>query len=316
MRKIVTLLVLICFAVSASAQKKLPALYKKEFRVITDNDAYLLKKKDGYYTNGIFLQYNWASKRGVKEVNSIEIGQRMYTSRNRFMLSLAEYDRPFAGYLYGKFQRSFFDEKDNAFRYSISAGTIGRNSLAEALQTNYHRLISIYKTYGWDVQVKNELALNASFTWSPVLFQPKTKTGLFAVKPVLTANLGNTFTNAEIGTLLQFGLFENNSNSALWNASVQSQNRVTKRNFEAFAFFHPQLITTAYNATVQGPLFREDKGVFTSDIHRLQYRHRLGFVVVRGRITAGGDFIFETKEAKTQKAFQRYGTLHMGYRFN
>jgi hypothetical protein len=316
MRKLVVALIVFCFAVSASAQKKFPALYKKEFRIITDNDAYLLRKKDGYYTNGIFLQYNWVSRHAAKEVNSIEIGQRMYTSRNRFMVSLAEYDRPFAGYLYGKFQRTVFNEKEDAFRFSVSAGTIGPNSMADQLQKNYHRLIGIYKTYGWDVQVKNEIALNASFTWSPVVLQPKTNNELFAVKPVLTANVGNTFTNAEVGSIFQLGLFENNSNSALWNASVQSHNRNIKRGFEVFAFFHPQLIATAYNATVQGPLLRKDKGVFTSDIHRAQYRHRLGFVVVQNHITAGADFIFETKEAKTQKAFQRYGSFHIGYRFN
>src|SRR6476469_1614945 len=137
--------------------QRLSLTYKKEFRVITDNDAYLLKRKDGYYTNGIFLQYNWASRHAVKEVNTIEVGQRMYTSRTHFMKTLSEYDRPFAGYLYAKYQRTVFTKKDNAIRYRISLGTIGPNALAKELQTKYHRLISIYKTYGWDVQVQNEI---------------------------------------------------------------------------------------------------------------------------------------------------------------
>jgi len=296
--------------------QRLSLTYKKEFRVITDNDAYLLKRKDGYYTNGIFLQYNWASRHAIKEVNTIEVGQRMYTSRTHFMKTLSEYDRPFAGYLYAKYQRTVFTKKDNAIRYSISLGTIGPNALAKELQTKYHRLISIYKTYGWDVQVQNEIGLNASATWSPVLLQPKTKNQLFSIKPVLTANLGNTFTNAEIGSVFQFGFFENNSNSSLWNASVQSHSPQTKRNFELFLFFHPQLIVNAYNATSQGPMFKQHKGVFTSDVYPLMYRHRLGISYVHERLTVGGDVTFETKEAKSQQAFQRYGTLHMGYRFN
>jgi lipid A 3-O-deacylase len=315
MKKLFTAFIILAAYSHVDAQK-LPALYKKEFRVITDNDAYLLKRKDGYYTNGIFLQFNWASKHAVKEINSIEVGQRMYTSRTHFMNTLSEYDRPFAGYLYAKYQRTVFTKKENTIRYSVSLGTIGPNALAKELQTKYHRLISIYKTYGWDVQVNNEIELNGAFTWSPVLVQPKNNKQLFAVKPVLTANVGTTFTNAELGSVFQFGLFENNSSSTLWNASVQSGPIKTKRNFELFLFFHPQLVVTAYNGTSQGPLLRQEKGIFTSDVNPLMYRHRLGISYMKKRITLGGDVVFETKEAKTQKAFQRYGTLHMGYRFN
>lgn len=307
------------FSISAlhvKAQKKYPEFFRNEFRFINDNDAYMLKRKDGYYTNGIFLQFNWAANTNHKKVHSVEVGQRMYTSRNRFMNSLSVYDRPFAGYLYSKYQQTTFTKKDAVIRYGVALGTIGPNALAKELQTKYHKLIGIYKIYGWDVQVKNEIGLNGSFTWSPVLIHPKTNKQLFAIKPVLTANLGNTFTNAEFGSVFEFGAFEKNEHSMLWNASVENAASQRQREFELFVFFHPQLIVTAYNATVQGGLFRNDKGIFTADVNRFMYRHRLGVSFAYKRLTGGFDAVFETKEAKTQKAFQRYGTLHMGYRFN
>ena len=79
--------------------------YKNELIFRTDNDAYLLEKKDGYYTNGMFLKLNAATeKNNHKIINSYELGQMIYTPQDvNFYRDGIGIDRPFCGYLYATY---------------------------------------------------------------------------------------------------------------------------------------------------------------------------------------------------------------------
>jgi lipid A 3-O-deacylase len=291
--------------------------YASEISLRSDNDNYLLDLKDGYYTNGLFIQYNYVAKNTSKrKINSIEIGQQAFTSRNFKMNALGQYDRPFAGYLFGRFQQTTFSKKDDVLQIGIEAGAIGKVSAAEQVQSQYHKLISIYKTTGWEYQVRSEVGLNVMLKWSPAVSLSKNKSEKFSIKPVAEAMLGTTFTNASVGTIFQFGLFEKNAFSSLWNATVSRDNSNRKGTHELFFYFHPQFTIHAYNATVQGGLFRHDKGEFISDIYHTMYRHRIGFVYADARITTTLEADYLTKEAKTQQVQQRYASLRFAYRFN
>ena len=304
------------FSITAFSQKIKPQFFSKEIYGITDNDNYLLQKKDGYYTNGVFFTYTWLPKKAKdkRKLTSVEIGQTIYTDRTRKIINRSQIDRPFTGYLYGKYKETFFGKKEDVLQWSVALGTIGKNSGGEWLQKHYHSIINIYSFYGWEFQLNNAIGLDGNFTYAPVILPQKENTYV-TLKPILAANIGNTFTNANIGLMLQAGFFERNSQSALWNARLNSNAVKTKRHFELFGYYHPQLVYQAYNATVQGGLFLKDKGPLTSDISHWMYQHKLALVYAERRFTVGLAAVFQTKEAKIQTAFQRYGSLSMGYRF-
>ena len=301
---------------TASCQKARPEFFTREIYGMTDNDSYLLQRKDGYYTNGVYFTYTWLPGKNSKKrkLTGVEIGQAIYTDRTRKILNRSQIDRPFTGYLYGKYKETWFGNCDGVLQGSIALGTIGKNSGGEWLQKHYHSIIHIYSFYGWEYQLKNAVGVDANLTWSPVILPEKEGTK-FTLKPVMAANLGTTFTNLNLGVIWQAGFFEKNQQSALWNARLNSKGSAVRRHFELFCYYHPQLIYQVYNATVQGGLFLNDKGPLTSDIYHWMYQHKLAVVYAERRFTVGLAAVFQTKEATIQTAFQRYGSLSLGYRF-
>ncbi|MDB5230479.1 MAG: hypothetical protein JWN76_1284 [Chitinophagaceae bacterium] len=310
------IIMLFAFSSGGNAQKIKKEFFTREIQGITDNDNYLLQRKDGYYTNGVFFSYTWLPKKLTvkRKLTSLEIGQMIYTDRTRKIINRSEIDRPFTSYLYGRYKETSFSKKDNVLQWSVSAGTMGKSAGGEWLQMNYHTIINIYAFYGWEYQLKDAVGIDGNITYSPVIIPEKEK-AFVTLKPVLSANLGTTFTNANLGLMLQAGFFERNHQSALWNARLSHTEIKTRKHFELFGYYHPQLIYHAYNATVQGGLFLKDKGPLTSDIYHLMYQHKLALVYAERRFTVGLAAVYQTKEAKIQKANQRYGSLSLAYRF-
>src|SRR4051812_43999142 len=139
-------IMLFIFSVTGTAQKTKRQLFTKEIYGITDNDNYLLQKKDGYYTNGVFFTYTWLPGKlsNRRKLTSVEIGQTIYTDRTRKIINRSQIDRPFTGYLYGKYKETFFGKGDDVLQWSVALGTIGKNSGGEWLQKHYHTIINIY----------------------------------------------------------------------------------------------------------------------------------------------------------------------------
>ncbi len=74
---IVTLLFIFCIAFVQSQDTS--AVYTKELTLITENDNYNFTKQDRYYSNGIFLRYQWlgkqaASSKLASKLHRIEAG--------------------------------------------------------------------------------------------------------------------------------------------------------------------------------------------------------------------------------------------------
>src|SRR5688572_6725493 len=101
---IVTLLLVSCFALVHGQDTA--AVYTKEITIITENDNYNFSKKDRYYSNGLFLRYQWLTKRPLSsrlatKLHRIELGQMIFNPRlNRRSLEqvLEQQDRPYAGW--------------------------------------------------------------------------------------------------------------------------------------------------------------------------------------------------------------------------
>jgi hypothetical protein len=63
------------FVTTAMAQTEVPPVFSREFSFTTENDAYLFRKNDAYYTNGFFFALKTAKeKKGKKRVKGLGAG--------------------------------------------------------------------------------------------------------------------------------------------------------------------------------------------------------------------------------------------------
>ena len=86
------LFVLIWITIPCMLRAQEKKFLHKELAFTTDNDAFLLQKKDAYYTNGVYIQYRFADTHTVrKKIHAFEIGQMIFTpldgSVNSFTLT-------------------------------------------------------------------------------------------------------------------------------------------------------------------------------------------------------------------------------------
>jgi lipid A 3-O-deacylase len=82
--------------------------HKTEIGGENDNDSFLLKGSDRYYTDGAFIYYRIALRVNsnselANKVLGFEIGQKIFTPQSGYIPGPQYDDRPFAGYLYAGF---------------------------------------------------------------------------------------------------------------------------------------------------------------------------------------------------------------------
>jgi lipid A 3-O-deacylase len=310
-------LFLISVCLLASGQKD--SVYKgftKQFSIITDNDRYLLQGKDRYYSNGIILHYSklHQSKRTniIKQVDDLDLGQKMYMPYSRKIYQPSEIDRAIAGYLYFKFQRSGFIKNSQLFQWGVSVGTIGKASLAEGLQNSFHKIINVNSDqwgWVWDYQLKTEPGINLHGEYAKGLISSNSSV---QISPVTKATLGTTFTDVSQGIFIQLGKLNPFHQSSYWNAVIDKEALKT----EWFFYYHPQMTYQLYNATIQGGMFRSDKGPIVSEIKPFVLSHQFGGMASYKRYSLRFAVVFQTKEAKTQRDNHNYASLEGHYRFN
>lgn len=292
--------------------------FTKEISTITDNDNYLIQKRDGYYTNGFYFSFQQLARpknpRTQKAIMRYELGQMIFNPYKYSIVEPEQMDRPFAGFLYVKATRSRFFAKGNNFQYGVSAGILGPGSRASQVQRSYHKLIHIYEVLGWDYQLKNEVGVNLYAQYTHPISAPPTREQIVDLHAVGRASLGNTFTNATAGLLFRIGPMEKSSQSVLWNSRLHYSKPDYIRRSEFFIFFQPEVMVQAYNATLQGGLFRKDKGPVTAPLQPVLYQQRIGIAYARGRISAIIADVHRTKEAKSMRRAENYGSVQVAYR--
>lgn len=299
-------------SIAATAQNE-TRHFAREFSFTTENDAYLFRKNDAYYTNGFFFALKTAKERnGKKIISGWELGQMIFTPLIRKTLTPADIDRPYCGYLFLKFSETKFPGNSSVLQYNGGLGQVGEASFGEGMQNSYHKLLGYSRFTGWPYQVQNALGVDVGVTYAHTLLQDSS---WIKFMPVVEANLGMNFTNARIGGYLCVGSFENNANSALWNARVQTANTPTRKNHEFFFYWHPEIILQAYNSTVQGGMFSKGSGAVLKDIETVMFQQSLGICYAEGRWTTQLAFVFQTREAVSQKDLHGYGSMQVSYRF-
>ena len=295
--------------------------YKNEFGFRSDNDAYLAYGQDRYYTNGLFITFRHAAdqtrlKSNInKRIWEIEAGQKIYNPLSGQMSDIAKIDRPFAGYLYAGASMNWLYSTENNLKLGIQFGTIGPSSLAEDGQVLLHDVIGFYDIEGWDSQVRDEIGINLAAEYNHLLHRGTSQKTDFTLTS--NARLGNTFSGAGVGVLFRAGTINQLFNSAM-TTSILSNNSKTETLNEKELFFYaqPAISYVAYDATVEGGLFRENKGQVTFDAKPFVFSQQLGVMYSKKRWTADFSVIFKSREIKSNARAHQYGSAALYYRFN
>ena len=294
--------------------------FKNEFGFKSENDSYLAQGSDRYYTNGLFISFRRATdqtklRNGLeKKIYELTVGQKIYNPISGYAPNPATQDRPFAGYLYAGGSLSWFKSNETALKVSAELGTVGPSSLAEDGQELLHNTVGFYELAGWEYQIKDEAAINLSFQYTRLLHRLVDNLADISLEGY--ANLGTTYNGAGIGVLMRAGNINQLFNTSYLNASI-GNNAKTKGLVarEAFFYVKPQLNFVAYDATVQGSMFRNNSPI-TFDVKPIVFAQQVGFNYSSKRFTADFGVIFKTKEIKSSARAHQWGAISLYYRFD
>lgn len=296
-----------------------------ELLITSDNDNYALRRRDGYYTNGLVLAWNHAvnpwrvngkRQKVIKAVQGVHIGQKIYNPVRFDSINPANQDRPFAGYLFASYDRRTAYAHGGLLQWSATLGTIGPRSLAQQVQNGYHEAINIYPVRGWPTQLRNEASLNLGILYTKSLMPGMVEQRHADVAYIAAANLGNALTNASAALLLRVGRMQGNHNTVQWHTRVSRGKVVARQSTaEMFGFVQPMLTAQAYQAVLQGGLFLRNKGPVTAALEPLVFSLQAGFKYAYNRCSINLHYLYRGKEAKGQLRSESLVGIELALRF-
>lgn len=202
-----------------------------QFRIYWENDSIFnpANDTDRHYTNGLAVTLAFPSD-GLADVFEdcfhlptesaafgLFAGQQIYTPRDINADIPPPDDRPYAGYLYGGvyFQRQAthdWGDMPDAFQtldhFQIEMGVVGPSSLAEEVQSEFHRVFGADDPEGWAFQLRDEFAFQLYYRrkWRFDLVGTH-NSGQFGVQVIPQVELaaGTVHINASIGTVGRLG---------------------------------------------------------------------------------------------------------------
>lgn len=289
---------------------------------MVDNDYYIAFNQDRYYTDGTFAYFRHALKQEKlnpkveKNIIDFEIGQKIYNPYWSHVPDVKMQDRPFAGYLYASAAMGWFFKNESILKVSTQLGILGPSSFAKEVQTGFHKFIKSYYTVeGWDHQIKDEVALNFDLSYQRLFYH--TPNRIVDVSGSSSVLIGNTFSGANAGLLFRFGNINPFYESSYANSRIKNkQGDHRKTDLELFLFTKPQLNFAAYDATIQGGLFRSDKGPVTFGINHWVYSQQIGVNFAWKRLSSKYIVTLKTKEVESSAKAYQYGSLIFAYHFN
>lgn len=281
----------------------------KEIFVTTDNDAYLLSRHDGYYTNGLVLGIRYPGKRDSVSLVSVGLRQDLFTPGGRDFLDSSSVDRPYAGHLYAWFFKQKFYQPDRFYYWKVQMGVIGRNSLGEGIQTALHRWAGLGQIVGWEYQIPNMFSITFTGGWTTLLYTHPSTRSAWKVIAQSELNGGTTYVNAKVGAYFVMGRINPLSSSSLFAGRSQAPNNRLR---ELFLFSYPSITWQGYDATIQGSWLKPSTVGITRSLAPVLFQHALGAVLAVKNYSLEIAIIHQTRAASSQLHAHSYGSLKLG----
>ncbi|MDB5130838.1 MAG: hypothetical protein JWR02_587 [Mucilaginibacter sp.] len=297
--------------------------HSTEFGAQTDNDSYLLKGSDRYYTDGTFLYYSHALKiKGgdstllANKVLGFETGQKIFNPQSGFVPGPEYVDRPFAAYLYIGGTLNLLYKSESNLKLGAQLGVVGPAALGEQIQSFIHRTFGFYAVGGWQYQVKNDFEINLSAEYNKLIARaPGIDISLASY-----ANLGNGFTGAGAGPLVRIGLFNQLFHSvSTQSTAIRNESIIPLHEQEIFLYYKPQVNYVAYDATIQGGLFDNHNDPNSLEIIQHKepfiFSQQFGIAFTTKRFVVNAAAIYHTKDVKEMAHKHQWGSISALYRF-
>jgi hypothetical protein len=132
--------------------------------------------------------------------NALTIGQNMATPDDLDDSDIILDDVPYSGFLAAEGSWIAFDDK-RFTGFGITAGLVGKWSLAEYFQVAVHKLIDATDPQGWDHQLDHEPVLNFHYMKKYKLWNTPNFDGAFS----MDVSAGNYHTGLDVGLEMQIG---------------------------------------------------------------------------------------------------------------
>lgn len=243
-----------------------------EFR--HDNDFFVLT--DRYYSTGLFLTFRHALDKGVfgsrGEQISIQIGQEAYTPDNIESDNIADFDRPYVGFLGLNTGWSYF-KNNTGIHLNLLFGIAGKASGAGSFQRWYHNAIVISDPQAWVAEMENTFHANfyASYLYEWRL-APNPFSVHLAVNPQIAVGSRDTYLHPEV--IAYFGRRNHLS-------STIAQHRIGATEREIFFSLRAGYRFVSHNGLLEGNAFG-DNSIFLIPSKRtvlflgFDFQHRYG----------------------------------------
>ena len=261
----------------------------QQLEISIANDKLFLR--DRYYTNGLFITYKQDLENSFilnKTPNNklqlnLTIGNETYTPENLNSFNTNDFDRPFAGWLFGKIEVASVKKK-NTFFIAFETGITGKESLSGKLQIAIHDFFNIDNPT-WAEEIAFKWLVNIKANYLITVAENKNNAVLWNIG----SSLGSKDVFAESGIQYYFGKFNDLQNSSRFGMIDK-----TKANefFGSLSFRYKYVV---HNTLIQGSVFKEDV-LFTAEVSN----HVLNFSVGIGLKRKSNTFkllgTFNTKE--------------------
>lgn len=310
------LLLLLCFIGTTNVWAQ---TYSSEIGLQSDNDAYLTKGADKYYTNGFFLYYRHALKTNdssslQNKVIGWELGQKIFNAQTGRIIDARFIDRPIAGYLYAGANLNLLYKNESNLKIGAQLGVIGPASLANQAQTFIHDTFGLYPIAGWQYQIKNAVQLNLSAGYNKLL----ARASWIDLSVTSYANLGTGFTGAGAGPLIRIGNFNQLFNSFSTQSTAIANKTPPLHKHELFFYYKPQFNLVVYDATIQGGIFKSPAVYpeITSTIKPAVFSEEYGVAYTSNRWVFNIAAHTRGKQSKLMLAPHQWASVTILYRFN
>ncbi len=244
----------------------------------------------------------------VEESSGARLGHKIYTNSD-ISLDASEIntdrDRPYAAWLYASFFYESEIQNSAYLRHEVSFGCVGPCAQGENVQREWHELFGFKQAQGWDLEIKNQVALQYFFEFKPKHTQLLPH---ISVQPRLKASIGTVFDDLSFG-----GEFVLNSKEN--SAKEKGQSIIDRWHWQLF--IHNDVKFVAFNGTLEGSLFN-DSSPHTVEPSRFVLENGVGVRFEYNQYSFQYRFVGSSTELEEQdwKFWDhKYGSFEFGSKF-
>lgn len=236
---------------SLSAEEKKA---NQSLRFQTENDAFLFKDSDRYYTGGgkldyfttnpnrftnlIFYKWNSFFINSDKNSTGFHFLQESYTPTSILKSGVSYGDRPYSSRIgFGNSLTSI--NSDSLFFSKIELGQIGN---VHQIQAASHKIIAAPKPLGWENEMPQFGTISLQFE--------KRKFWHRFIGGNLESNFGNVKTNLSASLIFRLGKIDKNPSMLFSNSAPVVSTGDSNTNW--FFYFNPGFTAVVYDGTLQG----------------------------------------------------------------